>query len=286
MSHIWHGRLDTNMQDFFYKISTIGEIKIKKKIGNPLYHGISYKYSKNISDGYLLSGLVDTTRKFIKTLSSNTSMTAKIDTNGNVLWKSFMISPDGGIMGVIASCEDEKRGGYWSLAGNIKGGYSYLYFIDKKGKPTFVTRVKYGDNTEGIFPHDLWLMNDGGLFVGFGYSKAQIDYIKASVAWGVSYIEAAEINKILATAEPDILPSFLVNIYPNPARDLLNISVAESDELLQIECFDIQGRAVYHCDFQGFTQINVSDWQRGLYAYVIRDTRGRIVKTEKILIAH
>jgi hypothetical protein len=129
----------------------------------------------------------------------------------------------------------------------------------------------------------LWCLKDGSLFTSCQYLKAYYSFSYPK-SWSVSLIEAAELDKILATSEPDILPSFLVNIYPNPAHDILNVSVAESDELLNIACYDLQGRAMYHCDFQGFTQINTSDWQRGLYAYTIRDTRGRLVKSGKVIV--
>jgi hypothetical protein len=288
LSGVWKGYVDTTLQILFYKINANGKIETKRQIGTSLYNNISYIHCKNISDGYLISGYVDTTaNNFFKnpTKASNSSMTAKVDTNGNILWKSFLVKPEKGIMNCLASCEDKKRGGYWVLASDLNNDLSpFLYFIDNKGKSTFVTNITFGDSPDFLFPHNLWTLKDGSLFVAFGYKAAQKDYAKAKAAWGVSLIEAAELDKILATSEPDILPSFLVNIYPNPAHEALNVSVAESDEPLQIECFDLQGRAIYRCDFQSFTQINTSDWQRGLYAYTIRDTRGRLVKSDKVII--
>ncbi|MFM7814888.1 MAG: T9SS type A sorting domain-containing protein, partial [Flavobacteriales bacterium] len=36
----------------------------------------------------------------------------------------------------------------------------------------------------------------------------------------------------------------IIGIYPNPARDILNISMDQSDELISIEIFDMQGRSL------------------------------------------
>ncbi len=85
-------------------------------------------------------------------------------------------------------------------------------------------------------------------------------------------------------AAADVAEAEGISIYPNPAQDILNVVVAESDEKLQIECFDIQGRSIYKSDFQHLTQINISNWQRGLYAYTIRDERGRLVKSDKVIV--
>jgi hypothetical protein len=284
---VWKGISDTaTIQRMFYKIDLKGNIKIRKKLGVPLYNILDYGDIKPISDGFLAHGLVDTTYGLFKDLkkASNTSMVAKIDTNGTVLWKSFLALKDIEKLEFLQTCEDKKRGGYWVLAASLIETYPFLFYIDKKGKSTFIAKIKLADNEEATFPSfSFWCLKDGNLLLSFEYIKAYYDksYPKA---WGVSLIEAAELDKILATSEPDILPSFLVNIYPNPAHDILNVSVAESDELLNIACYDLQGRAMYHCNFQSFTQINTSDWQRGLYAYTIRDTRGRLVKSGKVIV--
>ncbi len=284
---VWKNAYDTaTMQHMFYKIDLQGNIKIRKKIGVPIYNLLNYGSFKPISDGFLAYGLVDTTYGFFGNpqTASNTSMVAKIDTNGNVVWKSFLSLQGVEKMELLQPCEDKKRGGYWALAGGLIETYPFLFYIDKKGKSTFIAKIKFGDNEELTIP-SLYLsaLEDGSLFTDFQYTKAYHDksYPKS---WGVSLIEAAELNQILASSEPDILPSFLVKIYPNPAHDLLNVSIVESDEQLQIECFDIQGKSVYQCNFQRFTQINTSDWQRGLYAYTIRDERGRLIKSDKVMI--
>ena len=88
----------------------------------------------------------------------------------------------------------------------------------------------------------------------------------------------------LLAADGTPLPEENIKVFPNPAQDIVNISASDSQEKLTIQCIDIQGRNVYQCNFQGFTQINTSDWQRGIYVYIIRNEKGVIVKTEKVII--
>jgi hypothetical protein len=82
----------------------------------------------------------------------------------------------------------------------------------------------------------------------------------------------------------DFFSDLSIKIFPNPAHDLLNINILDNFDPLQVECFDIQGRKVYQCDFQNATQINSAAWSRGLYAILIRDEIGRLVKTEKVIL--
>ena len=75
-----------------------------------------------------------------------------------------------------------------------------------------------------------------------------------------------------------------VFIYPNPAHNELNIKFLGGDEGLKAECYDLQGHMIYQCHFQNQANINTTNWQRGLCAIVIRDTKGRLVKSDKVII--
>jgi hypothetical protein len=287
MEMVWKNVFDSSsLQIMFYKIDTKGNIKIRKKIGTPLYNVLYYGEIKPISDGFLAFGLVDTTYRFFRDppKASNTSMVAKIDTNGTIVWKTFLIRPEAGYMEGIHAIDDPKRGGSWALAGSLQGGRPNLYFIDKKGRAKFLAKINFPNNKEDIVPVSAgWMLKDGSLLMGYQYSKSVNDY-SYPIARGVSLIAASDLDKYLADAQPVILPSFLVNVYPNPTQDILNIKVAESEEPLQVAFFDLQGKSIYQCDFQQFTTIETSNWHRGLYAYLIRDTLGRVVKSGKVAV--
>jgi hypothetical protein len=283
--NVWNNSIDSvSYQQVLYKIDLLGNITMRKKLGVPLYNVIYHSNYKPLSDGYLVYGLVDTTYTF-QSSRFNTSMVAKVDTTGNIQWKTFLKAPNVGKLEIMESYEDKKRGGYWVMAGSLSDFDPYLFYIDPKGKSTFIANVNLSDNESSTIPMQFFgkILKDGSLFFSFQYKKAYFD-TKYPKSYGVSMIDAADLDKALATSYPDVLADFLVKIYPNPAHDLLNINVLEVEDRLQAECYDLQGRLIYQCDFQNTTQINSAAWSRGLYAILIRDEIGRLVKTEKVIL--
>ena len=75
-----------------------------------------------------------------------------------------------------------------------------------------------------------------------------------------------------ASAKSDVLNvDETVKIYPNPARDKVNLA---SETAAEVEVFDVQGRRVFRSDWTGETRILVSGWPAGLYLFRIRSQDG------------
>jgi hypothetical protein len=55
-----------------------------------------------------------------------------------------------------------------------------------------------------------------------------------------------------------------VTVYPNPSLDVLHLNVEESG-LSQMRVTDLTGREVATYSFEGKIDIQVSDWNSGLY---------------------
>lgn len=71
-------------------------------------------------------------------------------------------------------------------------------------------------------------------------------------------------------------------VYPNPARDILMVEVAQNQGSISV--FDVLGRKVFEQDVAGsITQIHVSDWMNGLYLITLSGENGAI-STKKIII--
>lgn len=75
-----------------------------------------------------------------------------------------------------------------------------------------------------------------------------------------------------------------VKIFPNPTHNIINISLAQQNELYNLQCVDSQGRIVYTCEVQGYCSFDVSQWQSGVYAFTIRDKKGNLMKTERVVV--
>lgn len=284
---VWKGLWDTSsLQTILYKIDTKGNIKMRKKIGVPLYNLLYYSDIRPISDGFLAFGMVDTSYNLftIPQKATNTTMVAKIDTNGIVLWKSFLKTPNNKPLESIRACEDKKRGGFWAFLTIPANDSIYLYYIDKKGKSLLLANIKFSDNIERVLPsYDSWCLNDGSIFTSFIYQKA-INDLSYPKAQGISFIEAEELDKALMVATRDSKHELSVNIYPNPTHDVLNINVLDYEKSLTIECYDMLGRLSYQDNFQSFIQINTATWSRDFYLYVIKNQDNKILKTGKVIL--
>ena len=74
-----------------------------------------------------------------------------------------------------------------------------------------------------------------------------------------------------------------VSITPNPANDLLQISL-ESDLQSNLEIFDSRGRIVYSKTILKNTSLDVSTWDQNVYFLTVSNELGR--STSRIVIQH
>lgn len=281
-------KLDTaTFQILLYKIDVAGNIKFRKKLGVPLYNYLKYGSIYPISDGFIVSGNVDTSYLLFQNTAkaTNTSMVAKIDTNGVIAWKSFLKFPkEIKQFDFLESTEDAKRGGYWTAAGSFLAPMVYLYYTSKEGKSSFIAAIKLDNNSKKFVPVRLWSQASGDLSLGYRYTETIGEVSSAYIpSSGLTYIPNTALDAALLTSLPDVLPDFLVKVYPNPATDILHINITDSEDVLEATFFDMNGRAVQSQAIQAQCSINIAAWHSGLYAYILRDQYGRIVKSSKII---
>ena len=72
-----------------------------------------------------------------------------------------------------------------------------------------------------------------------------------------------------------------VRIYPNPARETVNIELTGPRVKAQVEIFDIGGRQLRSISYTGSISIPISDLSGGIYIYRIsaegQQARGKII---------
>jgi hypothetical protein len=71
-----------------------------------------------------------------------------------------------------------------------------------------------------------------------------------------------------------------INIYPNPVRDYINISIPDHQTITAIQCYDLMGKQIFNSTYK--EQINVSHLKSGLYLLKIETLSGSFIK--KIII--
>lgn len=133
----------------------------------------------------------------------------------------------------------------------------------------------------------LFPVNDTSILFRYNYIDSTIltetHNPKIPVKWSVwSLFSTTSLGFTTPTTEVAELENF--KIFPNPAHNQLNINILENQEMLDLSAFDYQGRLVYQSDLQTTTQINTSEWPKGLYAIVIRNKKGKLQHTSKVII--
>jgi hypothetical protein len=80
------------------------------------------------------------------------------------------------------------------------------------------------------------------------------------------------------------------NIYPNPVREILNFkfSMLNSGKDLSLSIYDISGKEITTLkvlDYQKDLQLSTGDWEKGIYAAVLKDGH-LVIASRKIVIIH
>jgi hypothetical protein len=86
------------------------------------------------------------------------------------------------------------------------------------------------------------------------------------------------LDEIIITANEEIIVNISgkISIYPNPAQNVINISVPEGFDAEKAEVFDVLGKKVISLA-QEYNDIDISQMESGLYIIVVKDKGGRIL---------
>jgi len=79
----------------------------------------------------------------------------------------------------------------------------------------------------------------------------------------------------------------VVRFYPNPATTVINFDIQSGYEKgLDIQVYNLLGRMVYEQkNVPSKTTVNLTDYNRGVYIYQIRDHDGRVVESGKFQVS-
>ncbi len=160
----------------------------------------------------------------------------------------FFYNEDGEVKLIIGSETGEIQY-YDNISNNLSGTFDLITgpaSLFNEGKRTALARVDI--NNDGL--KDLFIGNYRG---------------------GVSFFKG-DLNSDISKIEDDL--EFIV--FPNPTRQLLNISFSEVDER-DIKIYNTLGQLLFHkAEFSGDSfQLNVENWEDGQYIISIGDKNNR-----------
>lgn len=116
------------------------------------------------------------------------------------------------------------------------------FYIDGEEIPTTSSAVEISPNNFSLGMHDVHYEVEAGAYG----CKSEYD-------------TQVEIRESVGVAEHE---GFTFNVYPNPARDILNV---EGSASMGIEIYDIQGRILRSLQSEGSTAVDISDMSAGVY---------------------
>lgn len=128
----------------------------------------------------------------------------------------------------------------------------------------------------------------GGKFLSSSMNPPSVTVLWDSVGLGMISIEANNFSGCYDTSAlqinigsvglTELTTSWGLNVYPNPAKNLLNISLQDLPEQTQIQLFDMQGKLVLQQELKLSQQLNIETLTPGMYLLKIGAWSGQVVK--------
>ena len=283
--HQYYGKsADTTLNKLlFVGINKQGKTVITKDISKSLYYFLDYRDFAPAKDGFLVSGMVDTSN-ILKKGARNIAIVNKIDTLGNTVWNTILQHPEKKVFQTVYASEDKQRGGVWAFTGHPDEPNPYLFYISKEGKSKLIGKIFIPNNTEKFFSAGLWSLQDGSVLLSYRYQKCDNDP-KFIYCWGVAKLEKNKLDIILENeTELTTNDEIGISIFPNPAHDKFNISLRENNSG-KISIVNQLGQVFYSQSFSDTSEIvvNVNDLPSSIY-FVKIDMKDKGTVTKKIFV--
>jgi len=208
----------------------------------------------------------------------------KIDSAGNVIWqKNYQYPTGSGGNFLFSAMELNDRSilavGLTNNAWENDAGW--LIKTDEAGN--LLWQRKYNKNSNSDLFYSVLQTNDNGFLLG---GQAYNTAINTTNAWllKVDSIGCPYANCTVGIDETE--KTVVVDIWPNPANEVLNLELQEPHVKTTIELMDISGKLVYHSEETNLskTQIDVSGLASGVY--LLKVVLHKAVVTKKILVEH
>jgi hypothetical protein len=248
-------------------------------------HGNSY------ITGYFFSPSITFGNTTLTNAGGADIFTAKYDSSGNVLWAKSAGGADHDIpYGISIDASDNTFITGHFISSTIVFGSTTLTNQIQFGEEIFIA----GYDSSGSV---LWAKDAGGYSGNFG-SGITLDesgniwivgcFDNSSIIFGNDTLTTvndedvfiAKLGNTTGITEPNI--SFnLINIYPNPVSDKLNINIKDN-ERSEITLTDIAARKLLQQKFTNSITINTEQLAKGIYIYELRNKNG-VIKKGKVV---
>lgn len=118
-----------------------------------------------------------------------------------------------------------------------------------------------------------------------GSNSAMILCSPDGTEWEITVDNSGNLSVNESTKVDKIKTNYGVNIYPNPTKDFIDISISSEDiKSIDVELYNLQGKLLYMRNFESNNaRLNLKDFAKGLYMLKIKDENGFVIQTEKVI---
>lgn len=205
--------------------------------------------------------------------SSFVNLLMEIDGNGDEVWGDVYFPP--GSIPVIDELFDLlpcDEGGYVAVGVSGIDPFDGFHFIRVDAAGDTLKTVSFFDGAPYTeFGLSLTWTQDGGLAAAGGRVKPGGDY--DLVLLHTSDFGCTKPGLLIGTQE---LPVLEAVISPNPAKDIILLSLPSNTAISQIQVYDLSGKLITQQNAQNIREINVSKLQNGTYFLKIKSESGQV----------
>lgn len=198
----------------------------------------------------------------------------RIDGQGNVIWQETYAHPEGSGSNYLFDCLVREDSTIVAVGGSNnlgEGDAGWLLKTDSQGN--LIWQRKYNKNSQTDLFYGVLATDDGGFLLS---GQAINELTNSQDAWllKVDSVGCPYPNCTVGIDEEE--RTVLVDVWPNPAVEVLNIEKVGSSDQLDLSVFDLSGKEILR-----FVQnnqrgsINVSGWPSGVYILNGSDEEGR-----------
>lgn len=272
-TYLYGGLKDTfSYRNIFRKFDMNGKVKLQKDISKDLFYDLEYFTYNKVSDGFLVSGYVDTALTLINKQKTPKWVTSifKFDTLGNKTWSSYLPDTLNSLYQTIATCEDKKRNGYWAFVGrsyNTAKKYPEIFFINNNGNFQKIAKIVVKNDNTKYESKEIWVSNQGDLILSLQEQSCNNDFNPLHCR-RLAFIEGKDIDFILNNDESYKNPLFdLITLFPNPVSNNLKVKFNQPLTDIKVSIFSLEGKSIFNKNFinEQDIDLDISSLASGFY---------------------
>jgi hypothetical protein len=220
---------DTSLvRTYFTKINYENKKYTVKDVSKYLFHGLDNISFSPVKDGFIVSAQADSTYGAFKGLPYKpNAVLAKIDTNGTLKWRTYLIPKQDPNKAFTTVVEDNKTNGYWvTLNFNDSLGKSFLYYMNKNGGLKLIGQLTLPDNSF-IFNSFLpTMLSNGDILMSYRTKKSSVIHPVYGKN-GVLYFERKQFEPYITKNTEIAISSENFIVYPNPTANSVYLLLPE-----------------------------------------------------------